>query len=177
MKLVASPIDGAFEIHLDELADARGTFAVTFSADAFADAGLVAPVGISAVSFNLRAGTLRGLHVQAAPHGQAKLVRCSSGAFVDALVDLRESSPTCGRSWTIELTPRNGRLVYVPEGVAHGFQTLVADTEVSYQLSRDRVAGAERGVRYDDPAFGIDWPLPVCAISDADRTWPDWRRA
>ena len=175
MKLVAATIDGAFEVIVDEAADARGTFAVTFSAEAFA--GLVVPAAVSAVSFNPRAGTLRGLHVQAAPHGQAKLVRCSAGALLDVLVDLRESSSTCGQSWAIELTPRNGRLVYVPEGVAHGFQTLAPDTEVTYQLSRDRVVGSERGVRYDDPAFAIDWPLPVSAISDRDRTWPDWQRA
>jgi dTDP-4-dehydrorhamnose 3,5-epimerase len=174
VKLVPLPIEGAFEVVVEELADERGTFGTTYSLEAFAAAGLVAPVEQGAISFNPRAGTVRGLHVQAAPHGQVKLVRCTAGALFEVMVDLRAASP----AWhAVELTPRGGRLLYIPEGVAHGFQTLVADTEITYQLSRGRVAEAERGVRYDDPALGIDWPLPVSAISERDRAWPDWRPA
>jgi dTDP-4-dehydrorhamnose 3,5-epimerase len=177
MRFGACAIEGAFEILLDAAADERGTFATTFSAEAFAGAGLVAPAAQSAVSFSPLAGTVRGLHVQSPPHGQVKLVRCTAGAVLDVLVDVRESSPTRGRWCAFELTPRGGSLVYIPEGVAHGFQTLVPDTEVSYQFSLGQVRDAEYGVRYDDPAFGIDWPLPVSAISDRDRAWPDWKPA
>ena len=111
-------------------------------------------------SFNAKAGTLRGLHFQAAPHEEAKLVRCTRGAMWDVAVDLREDSPTRHRWYAVELTEDNGLALFIPAGFAHGFQTLVDDTEVLYAMSTPHVADAARGLRWDDPVFGIDWPAP-----------------
>ena len=126
------------------------------------------------VSFNHTAGTLRGMHYQAPPHGECKLVRCTMGAIYDVILDLRAESPTFRQWQAVELSAENRRLVYIPKGLAHGFQTLQDDTEVFYQISASHHGGSARGVRWDDPAFGIAWPQAVTVISDRDRDYPDF---
>jgi dTDP-4-dehydrorhamnose 3,5-epimerase len=175
--LEPAPIDGAFLIEIEPVRDDRGFFARTFCQEEFRHRGLDPCVAQCGVSFSARRGTLRGMHLQAPPHAEAKLVRCTRGAAYDVIVDLRDGSSTFGRWWGAELTPTSGRLLYVPEGVAHGFQTLEPDTEVSYQLSHAYVAEAATGVRWDDPAFGIEWPLEVTAMSAGDRARADFSRA
>jgi dTDP-4-dehydrorhamnose 3,5-epimerase len=172
-----APIEGAFVIATEPVEDERGFFARTFCQEEFRSRGLEACVAQCGVSFSARRGTLRGMHLQAPPHAEVKLVRCSRGAIYDVILDLRDGSPTFARWWAVELTPASGRLLYVPEGVAHGFQTLEPDTEVSYQMSRAHVPEAATGVRWDDPAFGIDWPLEVTAISAGDRARADFTLA
>jgi dTDP-4-dehydrorhamnose 3,5-epimerase len=169
-----APIEGSYSIQIERLEDERGFFARTFCQDEFRREGLDPCVAQCGVSFNPARGTLRGLHLQRAPHEEAKLVRCTAGAIHDVILDLRRGSPTFARWWAVELTPRSGRLLYVPAGVAHGFQTLEPDTEVSYQMSRPHQPEAAIGVRWDDPAFAIDWPLEVTAISAADRDRADF---
>jgi dTDP-4-dehydrorhamnose 3,5-epimerase len=171
------PIEGAYSVHLERVEDERGSFARSFCQDEFRRAGLDPCVAQCSVSFNRARGTLRGMHVQASPHEEAKLIRCSAGAIYDVVVDLRSGSPTFGQWWGVELTPRSDRMVYVPAGVAHGFQTLAADTEVSYQMSRPYAPDAATGVRWDDPAFAIEWPLEVTEMSAADRDRPDFAQA
>jgi dTDP-4-dehydrorhamnose 3,5-epimerase len=130
----------------------------------------------SSVSFNSRPGTLRGMHFQEAPHAEDKLVRCTRGAIYDVIVDLRPASPAYCRWFGIELTPDNGRELLIPKGCAHGFQTLLGDTEVHYQMSYPYVPGAGRGVRWDDPAFGIEWPSAGSRVmSERDASYPDFR--
>jgi dTDP-4-dehydrorhamnose 3,5-epimerase len=164
----------AFVIEIRELADERGFFARSWCQKEFEQHGLVPRVVQANISFNRKKGTVRGLHYQVAPHEETKLVRCTRGAIYDVIVDLRPESPTY-REWIgAELTSDNRRMLFVPEGFAHGFQTLVDGTEVSYQVSQFYTPGAERGARYDDPAFRIEWPLPVGAISEKDRNWPDY---
>lgn len=124
------------------------------------------------LSFNHRAGTLRGMHYQAPPATETKLVRCVRGAIFDVIVDLRPNSPTFLQHVGVELTAENRRALYVPELFAHGYQTLTDDTEVLYMVGEFYTPGAERGLRYDDPALGIAWPLPVSAISEKDLAWP-----
>jgi dTDP-4-dehydrorhamnose 3,5-epimerase len=118
---------------------------------------------------------VRGLHYQLAPHGEAKYVRCTRGAIYDVIIDLREGSPTIRQWFGIELTPDSGLMLYAPEGFAHGYQSLQDDTEMYYITSAPYAPAAARGVRYDDPAFGVRWPLPVSVISEADRDWPDFQ--
>jgi dTDP-4-dehydrorhamnose 3,5-epimerase len=157
-------------------ADVRGFFARTFDAEEFARRGLRSTFPQCSVSYNVRAGTLRGMHFQAAPHAEAKLVRCTAGGIYDVAVDLRPDSPTRGRWAGVELTAENRRALYVPEGFAHGFQTLVDAAEVLYQISAPFVPEAARGVRWDDPAFGIEWPEAAeRVINERDRTYPDFR--
>jgi len=176
MRLEPTPLAGAFVVEQDRLVDERGFFARTFDADLFAAAGCDPRVAQGNTSFNASAGTLRGLHYQAAPHGEAKLVRCTRGAIFDVIVDLRDDSPTRHAWFGVELTADNGRALFIPDGLAHGFQTLVDNSEVSYQMSVAYVPEAARGVRWDDPAFGIDWPPPPPGgrtISERDATHPD----
>jgi dTDP-4-dehydrorhamnose 3,5-epimerase len=168
------PIGGAFVIDMEPVVDDRGFFARTFCRDEFARHGLDPCVAQCGLSYNARPGTLRGMHLQAPPHAEAKLVRCTRGAIHDVILDLRRGSPTFRRWWAVEMTPAPGRSLYVPEGVAHGFQTLVPETEVSYQMSRAHAPDAATGVRWNDPAFGIEWPLEVTSISAADRARPDF---
>ncbi|MHB1567567.1 MAG: dTDP-4-dehydrorhamnose 3,5-epimerase [Solirubrobacteraceae bacterium] len=157
--------------------DERGLFARTFCAEEFERHGLDARVAQCNTSFNPRAGTLRGMHFQQAPHGEAKLVRCTRGAIFDVAVDLRPGSPTYRRWAGAELSQDNRCALFIPEGCAHGFQTLVDDTEVLYLMSTPYVPGAGRGVRWDDPAFGIEWPAPPAGtriMSDRDASYPDF---
>jgi dTDP-4-dehydrorhamnose 3,5-epimerase len=177
MNLVATSLPGAFVVELTRLEDERGHFARTFDAAVFEEAGLDGRVAQCNLSFNAKAGTLRGMHFQVAPHGEAKLVRVVRGAVFDAIVDLRPESSTFRDWFGIELTQDNDRALFVPSGFAHGFQTLVDDTEMLYQMSYPFVSGAGSGVRWDDPAFGIDWPAPPAAgrvVSERDATYPDF---
>jgi dTDP-4-dehydrorhamnose 3,5-epimerase len=170
-------VDGAFVVTMEPVEDERGWFARSFCQDEFREHGLDPCVAQSSVSFSARRGTLRGLHLQLPPHAEAKLVRCIHGALYDVILDLRTESATFGRWWAIELTAASHRSLYVPAGVAHGFQTLEPGTEVGYQMSHRHVPESASGVRWDDPAFEIEWPLEVTAISPADRARPDFALA
>jgi dTDP-4-dehydrorhamnose 3,5-epimerase len=167
-------LQGACIIELEKLEDERGFFARTWCQKEFEDHGLVARVVQANTSFNIRAGTLRGMHYQAAPYQETKVVRCTSGALYDVIVDLRTESPTYNRWIAVELTAGNGRMLYVPADFAHGFITLEDNTEVNYLVSEAYTPGAESGLRWNDPAFGIEWPRPVEVISEKDAGWPDF---
>jgi dTDP-4-dehydrorhamnose 3,5-epimerase len=169
-------VAGAWVVEVEAAADDRGMFARTFDADVFRARGLSAEMVQCSTSFNRRAATLRGLHYQAAPHAECKLVRCTAGAVYDVIVDLRPDSPSHARWAAVELSSDNRRAVYVPRGVAHGFQTLVDASELLYMIDTPYVAEAARGVRWDDPAFGIEWPDPggERTLSDRDRGFPDY---
>jgi dTDP-4-dehydrorhamnose 3,5-epimerase len=175
VRFTETPLRGAFVIELDLLSDDRGHFARTFDAGEFAEHGLDPAVVQCNTSFNTRRGTLRGMHYQADPDGEAKLVRCTRGAIYDVAVDLRPGSGTFQQWFGTELSASNGRMLYIPVGMAHGFQTLDDGSEVHYQMSHHYVPEAARGVRFDDPAFGIDWPLPDPIVSERDRQYADYR--
>jgi dTDP-4-dehydrorhamnose 3,5-epimerase len=168
----AMPLAGAFVVDPERIEDERGFFARTWCAREFEKHGLDPRLAQCNVSFNRRRGTLRGMHYQAEPHAEAKLVRCTRGAIHDVIVDLRPGSTTCRRWVAVELTAENRRMLYIPEGFAHGFQTLEDETEVFYQMSVPFHPAAARGVRHDDPALGIAWPLDVGVISQKDRGYP-----
>lgn len=174
MNFSETEIGGAHLIELERHGDERGWFARTFDRDEFERRGLEPAVIQCNTSFNERAGTLRGMHLQAEPHGEPKLVRCTRGAIFDVIVDLRPESPTHTAWYGIELTPDNGRMLYIPVGVAHGFQTLADGSEVAYQMGHEYVPDSATGVRWDDPAFGIDWPEPPGerVISERDASHP-----
>jgi dTDP-4-dehydrorhamnose 3,5-epimerase len=176
MRFIETPLNGAWVIDLDLLGDERGWFARTFDADEFAARGLNPAVMQCNASFNARRGTLRGLHYQAEPHGESKLVRCVRGAIFDVAVDLRSGSPTHRRWHGVQLSAENRRAFYIPPGLAHGFQTLSDDAEVLYQMGNPYVPEAARGVRWDDPAFAIEWPEPdgPRIISERDRAFDDF---
>ena len=168
------PIEGAVVIAPEAVDDERGAFARVFDAEEFRARGLDTRVAQCSISTNRRRGTLRGLHYQAAPHGECKLIRCEQGSIFDVLVDLRPDSATY-RHWAgVELAAADHRLVYAPEGVAHGFVTLADDSAVYYQISVPYEPSSARGVRWDDPRFGIEWPEPVRVISDRDAGFPDF---
>ena len=177
MRFTETPLAGAYVIDVEPHADERGAFARTFCAEEFAAHGLDARVAQASISFNRRAGTLRGMHYQAAPHGEAKLIRCTAGAIFDVIVDLRPDSPTYTRHFGVVLTPADRRALYVPVGFAHGFQTLADDSEVLYQMSHPYAPQSARGVRWNDPAFGIVWPQTSERImNERDRSYPDFDR-
>lgn len=165
-------IAGVFVVAPQRRADDRGWFARTYCADEFRAAGLNTHWPQCNASFNQRRGTLRGLHWQAAPHGEVKLVRCTRGAAFDVAVDIRPMSPTFGQWVGVEITEENGCALYIDAGLAHGFQTLVDETELFYQMGAVYVPEAGRGVRFDDPAIGIDWPVDNEFSSEADRKLP-----
>jgi len=176
MRFDEAPLPGAWIIELDRLGDERGYFARTFDAAEFAAHGLCSRVVQCSTSFNGRRDTVRGLHYQAEPHGETKLVRCVRGAIFDVAVDLRPDSPAYCQWDAVELSADNGRMVYLPAGLAHGFQTLTDDCELLYMMGHEYVAQAARGVRWDDPAFGIAWPEAVGqrTVSARDRGYPDF---
>ncbi|HTS87425.1 MAG TPA: dTDP-4-dehydrorhamnose 3,5-epimerase [Gemmatimonadales bacterium] len=169
-----TPLAGAVTVELERHEDERGFFARSFCRREFEAQGLDPCVAQCNVSFNRRRGTLRGLHWQAAPHGEAKLVRVTRGELYDVIVDLRPDSPTLGRWFGVELTADNHRALYIPLGFAHGFQTLVDEVEVFYQMSTFYAPEAQRGARWDDPAFGIHWPILPPFLSQRDATYPDY---
>ncbi len=174
MRFTRTEVDGCVIVDLEEHSDDRGFFARAFCTEEFAAQGLDTQVVQANLSFNHRAGTLRGMHRQIPPYAEGKLVRCIRGAIVDVALDLREDSPTFGKHAMVELTADNRRALWVPPYVAHGYQTLADDTEVLYQVSGPYAPEGERGQRYDDPAFGLQWPVEVAVISEKDRSWPDW---
>ncbi|RUL84190.1 dTDP-4-dehydrorhamnose 3,5-epimerase [Tautonia sociabilis] len=165
---------GAFVIELQRFEDNRGFFARTWDPEAFASHGLNPRLAQCSVAYNRIAGTVRGMHWQDAPHEEAKLVRVTAGAIFDVIIDLRPSSPTYTKWLGVELAAGDGRMLYVPEGFAHGYITLADGTEVTYGISAAYAPEAARGVRWDDPAFGVRWPREVVCISDRDRTYPDF---
>ena len=174
MRFTETKVAGAFLIEPEPIADERGFFARTWCREEFADHGLTGELAQANISFNHRKGTLRGLHYQAAPHAEAKLVRSTRGAIWDLALDLRRDSPTY-LAWSgSELSDANRAMLYVPEGCAHSFLTLTDDAEVAYQMSAPYAPEAARGVRFDDPAFGIEWPGEVVVITERDRTYPDF---
>ena len=172
MRINTTALPGVHLIHLERIEDERGSFARSFCQREFAEHGLEPTVAQCNISHNRLAGTLRGLHYQLPPAAEAKLVRCTRGAIFDVAVDLRPSSPFFGHWYGAELSAANDSMLYIPKGFGHGFQTLVDDTEIAYQMSEFYVPGLAAGVRYDDPALGILWPLPISVISDRDGQQP-----
>lgn len=167
-------LPGAYVIELEKHEDARGYFARTFCEKEFAAHGLETRITQCSVSFNRKKGTLRGMHFQVAPFEEFKVVRCSRGAIFDVMIDLRRDSPAFKRHFAIQLDEQSGTMVYIPAGFAHGFQTLADDTEVFYQMSQVYSAEHARGVRWNDPAFGISWPEAERMIIERDRNYPDF---
>lgn len=170
-----TPLAGAFVISIEPIEDERGFFARSFCVQELEARGLCARVAQCNISYNRRRGTLRGLHLQRPPHEEIKLVRCTAGGIHDVIVDLRHGSPTFARHFGVELSAANRKTLYVPAGFAHGFQSLEDDTEVFYQMSHAFAPQAAAGFRWNDPAFGIRWPLEVTVISARDRGYPDFR--
>ncbi len=166
------PLPGAYRIRMNPTADERGFFARRFCAEAFRHRELECDFVQRSVSFNLRRGTLRGLHFQAPPAMETKIVRCTRGAAFDVIVDLRRGSPTSGRWHGEELSADNRMMLYVPMGLAHGFQTLMDDTEIDYEITPAYVPDAARGVRFDDPTLAIGWPVANTIVSTRDRELP-----
>ncbi len=168
-------LKGAYIIEIEPLEDERGFFARTFCQKEFEEHGLSSHVAQCNVSYNKRKGTLRGMHYQASPYEEAKLVSCIRGAIYDVILDLRPRSGTYKQWISAELSAENRRMLYIPEGFAHGFQTLKDNTEVFYQMSEFYHPECAGGVRWDDPAFGIEWPISEKIISDADKSFADFR--
>ena len=172
MRFTETGIAGAMMIEPNPHKDDRGQFMRVWCTREFAEHGLdFLPVQAN-MGFSLCKGTVRGMHFQQEPAPEAKLVRCTRGAIFDVVIDLRQESPSYGKWYGAELTPENGRMLYVPERCAHGYQTLADCTEMYYMTSQFYAPEAARGVRFDDPAFGIQWPLEPTAISEQDRNWP-----
>jgi dTDP-4-dehydrorhamnose 3,5-epimerase len=172
MRFTETRLKGAFIIDLERREDERGFFARTFCAREFAEHGLNTAFVQCHTSFNRAAGTLRGMHYQAPPAAETKLVRCTSGTIYDVIVDLRPDSPTYLEHVAVELDAESRRQLYIPELFAHGFITMTANTEIAYQVGAFYAPEHERGLRYDDPALGIAWGMAVAVISQKDRNWP-----
>ena len=175
MKFLPTPLGGAHVVELEPQEDERGYFARSFCREEFAQRGLKSEFAQCSVSLNHRRGTLRGMHYQVKPHQEAKLVRCTRGRIQDVIVDLRAGSPSFKQWLAVELSADNSRMLYVPEGFAHGFLSLADDTEVFYQISEVHHPESARGFRWNDPAVGIAWPAPVQVISDRDRDYPNFQ--
>jgi dTDP-4-dehydrorhamnose 3,5-epimerase len=174
LKFIETPLQGAYVIELEPHRDERGYFARTWSREDFEGRGLSAEISQCSTSFNHKRGTLRGLHYQAAPYAEAKLIRCTRGALYDLIVDLRPASTTFRKWFALTLTETNLSMLYIPEGLAHGFQTLEDETEVFYQISEDYRPEYARGVRWNDPSFDFHWPLEDGVMSERDRNFPDF---
>ncbi len=175
MKFTATGLSGAYIIEVEPLCDERGFFARSWCETEFAEHRLNACIKQCNISFNQLKGTLRGLHYQADPFGEVKLVRCTKGAIFDVIIDIRPDSPSYKQHFSIELNEDNRRMLYIPQGFAHGFQTLLDNTEVFYQMSTEYVAESARGLRWNDPAFGIEWPAVTKRImSQRDEAYPDF---
>lgn len=176
MKYTESQIPGAWIVDITAIHDSRGFFAMTWLPDQLRERGMDPALAQCNLAFNHKRGTLRGMHFQTAPHAQAKLIRCTRGALLDVIVDLRPDSPTYCRSEAVELTADNRRMLYMPEGIAHGYLTLTDDVEAYYHASTPWQPTAESGVRWNDPVFGISWPFEPLVISDKDAAWPLYTR-
>ena len=167
-----TPIKGAFIVDLDMRSDDRGFFARSFCAREFEEHGLSPRVVQANLAYNHHKGTVRGMHYQVAPASGSKFIRCVGGAVWDVIVDLRPDSPTLHQSFGVELSAENRRAIYVPEMCAHGYQSLVDGTEMLYLVDEYYAPDCERGIRHDDPAAPVAWPLPVTAVNDRDQSWP-----
>jgi dTDP-4-dehydrorhamnose 3,5-epimerase len=170
----ALELSGAYVIDPERRRDDRGYFARTWCVDELAKHGLDSTIVQINTGWSAAAGTLRGMHLQTGAHAEVKVMRCTRGAVLDVIIDLRRDSPTFCRSHAVELSAENGRMLYAPKGFAHGYQTLVDGAELLYSTSAVYAPDSACGVRYDDPRFGIRWLLPVSRISDQDRGWPDF---
>ena len=170
-------LQGAFVVEPEKLEDGRGFFARNWCAREFEAQGLNPRLVQCNISLSKRKGTLRGIHYQAPPHAEAKLVRCTAGSIYDVIIDLRPESPTFEKYAAEVLTARNHKMLYVPEDFAHGFLTLEDDSEVFYQMSEFYVPEQSKGVRWNDPVFGIEWPMAPCIMSERDRSHPDFNRS
>ena len=174
MKYTETKLKGAFIVEIEKLTDDRGFFARSWCQKEFEAHGLTSGILQVNVSCNHKKGTLRGMHYQIAPYQECKLIRCTRGAIYDVIIDLRPDSATY-KQWTaVELTADNYTMFFVPEDFAHGFITLVDNTEITYQVSQFYTPGSEKGIRFNDPTFNIQLPLDVSVISDKDRNWPDF---
>jgi dTDP-4-dehydrorhamnose 3,5-epimerase len=174
MIFIETKLNGSFIIDPERNEDERGFFARTWCQRELAEHDLNSNLAQCSISFNRKKGTLRGMHYQIAPHEEAKLVRCTRGAIYDVIIDLRPGSPTFTQWVAAELSATNHRMMYVPEGFAHGFQTLEDETEVFYQISEFYAPEYARGARWNDPMFGIQWPSADRTISTRDATYPDF---
>jgi dTDP-4-dehydrorhamnose 3,5-epimerase len=172
VKFTETRLAGAFILDLERREDSRGYFARTFCQHEFAEHGLKTSIAQANIALSRDKGTLRGMHFQFPPKAETKLVRATRGAVVDIIVDLRPESPTYLEHVCVELTEGNGRAIYVPERFGHGYQTLVDDTETSYQVGEFYAPETEGGLLYNDPRLGLSWPLPVTAMSEKDENWP-----
>ena len=175
MIFTETPLADAVVIELEKLADERGFFARSWCRQEFAQHDLDPNLVQCNISFNKVKGTVRGMHFQESPYTETKLVRCTRGALYDVIIDLRPDSPTFKQWWGVELTAENRKTLYVPKGFAHGFQTLVDETEAFYQMSDFYAPGYARGIRWNDPAFNITWPGAVTCISQKDKAYPDFK--
>jgi len=176
MQFSEAALSGVYLIELETAEDERGSFARSFCVDEFEEAGIEFSIVQANISFNNFAGTLRGMHFQGHPHGESKIVRCTRGAIFDVALDLRAESETFCQWHGVELNAENRKALLIPQGCAHGFQTLSKSTEVHYLMSERYMPETADGVRFDDPAFRIDWPKTVSSISARDRSWPDFQR-
>ena len=174
MQFTETQLPGVFVIELERHEDDRGWFARTWCREEFAKHGLPVEMAQSSISHNARRGTLRGMHFQMAPHAEAKLIRCVAGAVHDVALDLRPDSPTFKQSFATELSVENGRALFLPEGIAHGFQTLADDSTLHYQMTVPYVVEASTGVHWNDPAFDLEWPVAEPILSERDQAWPDF---
>jgi len=172
MIFTETALEGVFVIDPEPARDERGMFARTWCQKEFQEQGLAVTWVQSSVSVNTHRGTLRGMHYQAVPNEEVKLVRCTTGTIYDVVVDLRPASPTYCQHVAITLSADSRRAVYIPKNCAHGFLTLEQNSEVSYHMSEFYMPASARGFRWDDPAFKIDWPAPISVMSEKDRTWP-----
>ena len=177
MIFTPTPLEGAYVIDPEPIEDGRGFFARVWCEEEAAEYGLQSDFCQANTNFNQHKGTLRGMHFQRVPHQEVKVVRCTRGGIYDVIIDLRTDSPTFTHHFGVKLSEHNHMMLYVPEGFAHGYQTLVDNTEVFYPVTAPYTPDAEGGVRYNDPTFGIDWPLPVTRISDKDQSWPNFEPA
>jgi dTDP-4-dehydrorhamnose 3,5-epimerase len=175
MIFTETQLRGAFVIDIEKKEDQRGFFARTFCEREFSEKGLETSFVQSSISHNTHKGTLRGMHYQAAPYEEVKVVRCTAGALYDVIVDLRPASPTFKKHFGVELTAQNCRMLYIPKQFAHGFQTLQDHTEILYQMTQFYSPESARGVRWNDPAFGINWPPDERIINERDQTYPDFK--
>ena len=174
MEFIETKLNGAFVIEAEKHADQRGFYAEIWSRRELEARGLETQLSQSSASYNIKSGTVRGMHYQRDPHAQTKLVRCVRGAIYDVMIDLRSDSPTFGQWVGAELTADNYRMLYIPIGFAHGFQTLTDAAELAYLICGQYNPEAEAGVRWDDPFFGIEWPMDVTVISPRDANYPDF---
>jgi len=174
MEFTETKIAGVVVIDIKRIEDDRGFFGRSWCIDELTKAGLDPTLKQVNIGFSPKAGTMRGMHLQTAPHAEIKIVRCTLGAVYDVALDLRPESPTFRQWYGLELTAENRRSLYIPEGCAHGYLTLTEDSEIYYFTSKAYAPDHATGYRYDDPAFGIEWPHSIEVISDADKGWPDF---